>query len=108
MKLKNTSRKLHTFALLHDVVCVKSTCSCVEFPKRGTVHVYKVPGSITLSVGETLDVHPSVGDLPEVKAAVRRGEVALVSEPAPETKSGPGDEPAENARQGSKREKVRI
>jgi hypothetical protein len=104
-QLKNISRQLHTFTLLHDVAC-KETCGCFEFPVRGMVHTNKVPASLTLAVRETVDIPDELAELPDVKAAIRRGDVALIDAPAPAVvvaqKSGPGDDPEEKTRRARK------
>jgi hypothetical protein len=85
MKLRNLSRRISTFQLLHGVVCEKSgECRCVEFNVRGRTYTHRVPDSLTLAAGEAATVHESVCELPDVKAAIARGEVHVIAEPAEE------------------------
>lgn len=83
MKIKNTSRHIVVFILEHNVVCSEGKCGCGERTVRGTTRVIRVPGSLTLCAGETVEVPAAVAELRHVKAAERRGEVVVIREEDP-------------------------
>ena len=100
--LKNTQRRMQVFNLRHDVYCEPSgSCGCreqtittvEESPMTGERRPRslkrKVPASLTLLALEKRDgMHEAVLKLPEVKRAVDRGElrVLTVAQPKPAAK----------------------
>jgi hypothetical protein len=76
IRLKNTTRRLQVFVLLHEHHCAAlGRCTC-DLRKDGR----RLPTSVTLPAGEIIEVSPSVVQLPAVKNALRTGEIQLAQE----------------------------
>jgi len=76
IRLKNTTRRLQVFVLLHEHHCAAlGRCTC-DARKDGR----RIPSSVTLPAGESTEVTPSVLQIPAVRAALRAGEIQMIQE----------------------------
>ena len=76
IRLKNTSRRMQVFVLLHEHHCAAlGRCTC-DTRKDGR----RLPTSLTLPAGDTVEADDSVLRLPAMVSALRVGDIQLVQE----------------------------
>jgi len=76
IQLKNTTRRLQVFVLLHEHHCAAlGRCTC-DLRKDGR----RLPTSLTLPAGDIAEVADAVLRLPAVMNALRAGEIQLIQE----------------------------
>ena len=76
IRLKNTTRRLQVFVLLHEHHCAAlGRCTC-DTRKDGR----RLPTSLTLPAGDTVEAADAVLRLPVVRNALRAGDIQLVQE----------------------------
>jgi hypothetical protein len=74
IRLKNTTRRLQVFVLLHEHHCAAlGRCTC-DARKDGR----RLPASLTLPAGDTVEADDAVLRLPAVINALHAGEIQLV------------------------------
>jgi hypothetical protein len=76
IRLKNTMRRMQVFVLLHEHHCAAlGRCTC-DVRKDGR----RLPTSLTLSAGDTVETTEAALRLPVVRNALRSGEIQLIQE----------------------------
>lgn len=76
IRLKNTTRRLQVFVLIHEHHCTAlGRCTC-DLRKDGR----RLPTSLTLPAGDIAEAPDAVLRLPAVMNALRAGEIQLVQE----------------------------
>ncbi|WP_408891580.1 hypothetical protein ACJ2CR_19150 [Myxococcus faecalis] len=101
--LTNALGRLVTFLLPHESYCLaRGACACGVQPGRGG---RRLPSSLSLATGVTLeDVHEAALTVPDLAAAIRRGEVILKRQaPTTPPSSPPSTAPEASARASRKK-----
>jgi hypothetical protein len=76
IRLKNTTRRMQVFVLLHEHHCAAlGRCTC-DLRKDGR----RLPTSFTLPAGDIAEAADAVLRLPAVMNALRAGEIQLIQE----------------------------
>ena len=76
IRLKNTTRRMQVFVLLHEHHCAAlGRCTC-DVRKDGR----RLPTSLTLPAGDTVETTEAALRLPVVRNALRAGEIHLIQE----------------------------
>jgi len=76
IRLKNTTRRMQVFVLVHEHHCTAlGRCTC-DVRKDGR----RMPASLTLPAGDTVEAPDAVLRLPAVMNALRAGEIQLFQE----------------------------
>jgi hypothetical protein len=76
IRLKNTTRRMQVFVLLHEHHCAAlGRCTC-DVRKDGR----RLPTSLTLPAGATVETTDAALRLPVVRNALRTGEIQLIQE----------------------------
>jgi hypothetical protein len=76
IRLKNTTRRLQVFVLVHEHHCAAlGRCTC-DLRKDGR----RLPASLTLPAGEYVEAVDAILRLPTMVSALRAGDIQLIQE----------------------------